>query len=305
MGFPGCIAIAIMGDIHANLEALEAVLEHADKHYPGIELYSTGDIVGYGANPKECLDIVRDRFEDIAQGNHDAAVGMDGDIPNTVLNGSGVDIALDHRGKLDDSDREFLRGLGDISVLAHNPLEEEKGPIIIAHGFPADRDKYVKQPYGIFEKLRRINGMKGFENTYVVVNGHTHVSRFWGSFEARMGPVVFGSRNDILERGLGNGNSEIYVGAEYIVEDLLDRVLPLPRDEILGFGNFFMINAGSVGQPRDKDRRAGYIVLSENKGKLGVTFHRVEYDNMKAAQKIRDAGYDARQADRLLPDPIE
>ena len=63
----------ILGDIHANLEALEAVLEDMDKQ--GVKKYvSVGDLVGYGANPIECIDIVRGRLKaTVTAGNHDFA----------------------------------------------------------------------------------------------------------------------------------------------------------------------------------------------------------------------------------------
>src|SRR3954447_10036591 len=74
---------AILGDIHANLEALEAVLDDAKKqqctHYACV-----GDIVGYNANPTECLDIVREMVMPCVKGNHDEYSSTD--HPLTMIN---------------------------------------------------------------------------------------------------------------------------------------------------------------------------------------------------------------------------
>jgi predicted phosphodiesterase len=64
---------AIISDIHGNLEALKAALADIDRH--SIKLvYCLGDVVGYGASPKECLDLVMERCEKTICGNHDQAV---------------------------------------------------------------------------------------------------------------------------------------------------------------------------------------------------------------------------------------
>ena len=64
---------AIISDIHSNIEALTTVLKDIEKR--GIQMiYCLGDVVGYGANPKECLDLVIHKTENCVQGNHDYAV---------------------------------------------------------------------------------------------------------------------------------------------------------------------------------------------------------------------------------------
>ena len=64
---------AIVSDIHANLEAFTAVLEEIDRR--GIQhIICLGDVVGYGPNPMECLDLVINRCRASLMGNHDFAV---------------------------------------------------------------------------------------------------------------------------------------------------------------------------------------------------------------------------------------
>ena len=71
--------IALFGDIHANLEALEAVLEDASKQ-GATDYVCMGDVVGYNANPKECLDIVRAMNMPCVKGNHDEYCSSEEDL---------------------------------------------------------------------------------------------------------------------------------------------------------------------------------------------------------------------------------
>ncbi|HIE05016.1 MAG TPA: metallophosphatase family protein, partial [Candidatus Latescibacteria bacterium] len=66
---------ALISDVHGNLEALQVVLHHIGKEDPD-KLICLGDLVGYGADPQKCIDMVRERTELVVAGNHDwAAVG--------------------------------------------------------------------------------------------------------------------------------------------------------------------------------------------------------------------------------------
>ena len=72
-GFYVSMQVAVLSDIHGNLPALEAVLE--DISETGVEeLWCLGDVVGYGASPTECTDLVRERCATVLVGNHDLAV---------------------------------------------------------------------------------------------------------------------------------------------------------------------------------------------------------------------------------------
>ncbi|HTF55747.1 MAG TPA: metallophosphoesterase family protein, partial [Planctomycetota bacterium] len=98
----------ILGDIHANLEALEAVLGAMEK--AGVQKYvSVGDLVGYGANPRECIDRVREADTIVVAGNHDfAAVDkLNIDFFNTYARES----ALWTRAALRDKDRDYIKSL--------------------------------------------------------------------------------------------------------------------------------------------------------------------------------------------------
>ena len=105
---------AILGDVHANLEALEAVLEALQKEKVDV-MVAVGDIVGYGADPGACLRRVREIAKIIVAGNHDfAAVGkLNIDFFNTFARQS----ALWTREQLSEADREFLRNLKLVEYL--------------------------------------------------------------------------------------------------------------------------------------------------------------------------------------------
>src|SRR5438094_7053706 len=99
---------AIFSDVHANLEALEAVMANAREHHC-THFICLGDIVGYNANPRECLEIVRDLDCPTVKGNHDeeasqaAASGDFNEIAERAMTWT--------RAQLSDEDREWLRNL--------------------------------------------------------------------------------------------------------------------------------------------------------------------------------------------------
>ena len=98
----------ILGDIHANLEAFEAVISEMERQ--GVKKFiSVGDLVGYGANPRECIDRVREIDAVVVAGNHDfAAVDkLNIDFFNTYARES----ALWTRAALRDKDRDFIKSL--------------------------------------------------------------------------------------------------------------------------------------------------------------------------------------------------
>ncbi|MBM4162404.1 MAG: metallophosphoesterase family protein [Ignavibacteria bacterium] len=122
--------LAIISDIHGNLEALTAALELIDSR--GVdEIICLGDVVGYGANPNECLDLIRQRCMVILLGNHDAAA-VDLSIANSFTMNARLS-ALWTRQALLDKNREFLQSL---------PYTKERGEIFLTHGSPYNPDEW-------------------------------------------------------------------------------------------------------------------------------------------------------------------
>lgn len=149
---------AILADIHANLEALEVVLDDTRKekctHYACL-----GDVVGYNANPKECLDIIRAMGMPCVKGNHDEYCSADDTLEG--FNPHAAEAVEWTRNQLTTEDRKWLRDLKYLRLVAsfsivHSTLD---GP----------------QRWGyVFEKLAAAASFT-YQNTTICFFGHTHV----------------------------------------------------------------------------------------------------------------------------------
>jgi len=233
---------AILSDIHANLEALTAVLEDASRQQ--IDRYvCLGDIVGYNANPKECLDIVREMNMACVKGNHDeycsGESALEGFNPQAAM-------AIEWtRNQLTPWDRQWLHDLKYVRMVMG---------FTIVH---ATLDGPQRWAY-VFDKLKAAAGFT-YQNTKLCFFGHTHV------------PVAF--VRDTSVRGGSYSKFRLEPGKKYF------------------------INVGSVGQPRDGDPRAAYVIYDSNQGTIEL--RRVNYDIETAQKKILEAGLPRRLAERL------
>jgi diadenosine tetraphosphatase ApaH/serine/threonine PP2A family protein phosphatase len=153
------VRIALLADVHANLEALGACLAHARDQ--GAEVHAfLGDLVGYGADPGPVLDLVAEHAAKgaaVVRGNHDEAVlGMKGD-----LGVSATKAVLWTRGRLAEPQLAFLRGL---------PLTARRGEALFVHATadaPADWT-YVTDP------VRAEKSLRAAEGASYVFSGHVH-----------------------------------------------------------------------------------------------------------------------------------
>jgi len=185
--------IAVFSDIHSNLEALKAVIEDMDAC--GIEQrYCLGDIVGYGANPSQCLELVRSMRCSIIQGNHDAAAGTDISLE---MMSPGARFGIEFtRKKLSAPQRRFLRGL-PVTIVAgdhqfvHASLDE-----------PADWNYVINQ----WEAQLHFS----FQERSVCFCGHTHVPAIWHQSAKGKIRVAKGTGSLRLPRG---GKALINVGS--------------------------------------------------------------------------------------------
>ncbi len=233
---------AIFGDIHANLQALEAVLSDARTqqctHY-----VCMGDIVGYNANPRECLAIVRDLECPVVKGNHDEQASM-------ITEGEGFNALAEEaiqwtREQLTDDEKGWLRELR---------LQRQVRDFTIVH---ATLDTPHKWGY-VFNQLDASTSFS-YQHTSLCFIGHTHSPKAY-------------------------------------VRDGSVRSLPI---DILALqqGKKYLINVGSVGQPRDGDWRSAYCIYDT--GSNEVELRRVEYDIEGTQKAIHAAGLPAKLADRL------
>jgi len=263
-GKSGDSGVAVFGDIHANLEALAAVLKDASKN--GIfRFVCTGDIVGYAANPSECLRRVRKLNGPVVLGNHDAYVWQEEDLKNINLE-AGLAI-LWTRKQLGEKEKTWLQARPLSMDFNEGPPGEPdrtgkwfKCACCLVHSSLPDPSawQYVMNPVQA-ERLIRA------QTADLVFFGHTHI------------PSIFAF----------NPQTEMF-SAECPAKEGIHQLDP---------GCKYLINPGSVGQPRDRDPRASYALF--NPAAATIEIRRVEYDIAATQQEIKSAGLPIRNAERL------
>jgi predicted phosphodiesterase len=224
--------IGIFSDTHSNLEALREVLERLKEERVD-RMVCLGDCVGYGANPNEVCDLVRERSAFTILGNHDAAVAGRMDYSYYY---DAARNALDlHAAQLSTKNMDWLRSL---------PYEVREGHITYCHGSPINVEEfdYVFAPEQAAKCIPEFDRLG--DVTFI---GHSHLCKAFAL-----------SREEVYE--VVAQSFQIREGMKYI------------------------ISVGSVGQPRDYDPRASYVLYDDEK--RFFEFKRVGYDVEAAAQKI-------------------
>jgi len=233
---------AILADVHGNLDALEAVLSDAEAQ--GVDrLAVAGDVVGYGAEPRACLNRLRELDAVVVRGNHDHYAGTGASM--NLFTPSAQDGILWTRKRLSHADRRFLSNLP---------------PALDADGFSL-----------VHASLRA-----PLDWAYVV-----RPAEATAAFLCQSLPICF--------------FGHVHVPFAFLMDDAVRRV---PLGELRIEENVrYLVNVGSVGQPRDRDPRAAYAIYDDDAGT--VRLRRVEYDVAAAQRKIREAGLPFRNALRL------
>jgi putative phosphoesterase len=234
--------IAIFGDIHANLPALEAAL--ADMDARGLDArYCLGDLVGYGVWPNEVVATIRSQGIPTLIGNYDQGVGNDSDDCGCAYKDAYSEalgkrsIAWSNRHTTPEH-KAYLRALPP-----QIPLQAAELRVVLVHGSPRKVNEYLFEDRPD-KSLERLLDMVEAD---VLVCGHTHLP--------------------------------------------YHRVLPSGRH---------VVNAGSVGKPKDGDPRACYVVLDAEARDLSVTFVRVAYDVERAARAIEASEMPGEYAAMLI-----
>ena len=244
----------ILSDIHANSDALEAVLAAAPAA-TWDRLVVLGDLVGYGAQPNAVVDQVR-ALDPIAviRGNHDkAACGIeDGSNFNYVAR-----LAAEWTtAALTADNLAYLRALPAGPLAIDDRVE-------ICHGAPFDEDHYI------FDTEDARCALDAASRPLCLF-GHTHL------------PVVFNRHASTLEGFVPDGRNDMPVSD-----------IPVS----MGEGIAYLVNPGSVGQPRDGDPRAAFAIYDSERSTL--TLRRVPYAVDAAQRRIMSAGLPASLANRL------
>jgi diadenosine tetraphosphatase ApaH/serine/threonine PP2A family protein phosphatase len=239
---------AVISDVHSNQPALEAVLAAIDE--VGVdEVWCLGDVVGYGAQPDACADLIQQRSAICLAGNHDLAVL--GELDIATFSETAASAVEWTRENASAATLDFLR------TLAPTGTREDVG---LFHASPNDP---------IWEYVLSIDQAEAgldAQPQRVGLIGHSHISLFF-------------TRAD----GAGHGDTQ---GAQ--AGDGAGLALA---------SGAWLLNPGSVGQPRDGDPRAAWLELDTDA--WTAHFHRVPYDVATAAETILAAGLPSQLADRL------
>jgi predicted phosphodiesterase len=235
----------IFSDIHSNLEALKSVIDAYKEE--SIDLYlCVGDVVGYGANPVECIEKTRNITTACVAGNHDwASVDK---FSCDYFNPYAKAAILWTRQQLDEQDRDFLQSL---------KLIYKNEDLTLVHG-----TLYNPQDFGYMVEGYNARDSFGLLENDICFIGHSHTA---GVF-------------------IRNQNG----GIEYTQDNLVK----------IKEGNKYIVNAGSVGQPRDGNPDSAYCVYDTDKKEVRIK--RVKYDTKTAQNKITKAGLPKILGDRLL-----
>ncbi len=238
--------IAVISDIHANVDALSAALE--DIAARDVEqIICLGDVVGYGPQPKESLDLIMEKASVTLMGNHDYAVLYE---PSNFNMGAEAACFWTRQMLEDEPDIERRNARWDFlgSLPVKHTLSGESlgvGELTFVHGSPRRPINEYIFPDDVYNNPNKIQGLfDRFRGLCFV--GHTHV------------PGVFFDAPDF------------YSSEELDMEFEVDP------------GHKALVNVGSIGQPRDRDNRASYVLIEPGV----VQFIRVSYPVETTVEKV-------------------
>jgi len=251
---------ALISDIHGNLEALEVVLDDI-KSQRITEIYCLGDIIGYGPNPRECIDRVMENCKVTLLGNHDQGAMFDPDGFNI-----GAERAIFWTREQLENPQDRENNEKRWEFLGELPRTYRSEPFLFVHGSPRNPLSEYIFPEDIYNH-RKMERLFQLVDRYCF-QGHTHV------------PGVFTE------------------GFQFYAPEEIDNEYTLGEGKV-------MINVGSVGQPRDGDNRACYVILDDGRpatngeaaaeadanapaanGPIKITYRRLVYDFETTIQKI-------------------
>jgi len=229
---------AIISDIHSNLEALQAVLKDIESQSV-TDIYCLGDVVGYGPNPRECIDLVMKHCQVVLLGNHDQGAMFDPE----GFNPSAERAIFWTRQQLELADGNRPQKEKRWEFLAERPRQHREDAHLYVHGSARNPLNEYVFPEDIYNQ-RKLERIFALVERYCF-QGHTHV------------PGIFTENYQFL--------SPEDVDSNYKLD-----------------GHKTLCNVGAVGQPRDGNWRACYVMLDDDT----IRYRRVEYDVESTIRKI-------------------
>ena len=242
------VKFAVVSDIHGNLAAFEAVLADIEKQSVD-RIYCLGDLIGYGPDPRGCIERAID-FPVNLLGNHEEAVlfGAIGFNPKAKIAIDWTREQLSLQSEAQEKNRELWNFIGNLARQHHS------GDFLFVHGSPRDptREYIFKQDFQDRAKMDEIFAAPANLDWRVCFAGHTH-------------------HPGIFEQG---GNYRFYEPAD------LDG-----RYDLSAGDSRVLVNVGSVGQPRDGDWRASYVIVDDAE----LQFCRLEYDVDRTLARFQES----------------
>ena len=245
---------AIFSDVHANLPALLKVL--AEIKCFGVDvIYCLGDVVGYGGFPSECVALVREKVNVVLQGNHDYAVALleSNSRALSFFNGPAEDACMKHAELMSTDEKEYLASLRtDIAFGVLNlGLSHGNFSNPLSWRYTMTRGEVETHP----EVYACVDDEYQYCPTLIGAIGHTH------------GPRIYAARDGLLNISCTQNPVELPLGEQK-----------------------FIVNVGSVGQPRDHDPRACWTLWEFHKNRTIVEFRRVAYNIAENADMMQKIG---------------
>jgi predicted phosphodiesterase len=234
---------AVVSDVHGNLDSLKIAMAMME---PDDRVISLGDMVGYGPNPNECVELLRDRCAHAVLGNHDLAAVENYGVE--YFNDAAREAIAWTQSVLNEESRKWLNTL---------PYELRLPEFLLVHGAPVEYFEYI---------LDKRTAASAFNRTDapLVFIGHTHIAEYW----VQQSDGSIGLKH--MQHG---GELELDPGCRYIVD------------------------VGSVGQPRDLNPEASFVFYEPEKRR--IEWVRYPYPIDQVQQKIRACRLPGYLADRL------
>jgi predicted phosphodiesterase len=258
--------LALIADIHGNLEALDAVLADIDRRAPDASLACAGDIVGYGPDPEACIARLRTRDVQCVMGNHEEMLLGKRDFSRCVY--AGVKSAIWARKRLGSEARAFLEAL---------PSSREVAPgVVVCHGDLESADTYISDPERAAAALTQLG--QQWPDAGMLVCAHTHhpaVYTVTSGFELVAPPDVRdvdGGEPCIVNPGAVGQSRDTRAVARYAMLDLETRQLSFHE---LEYDHQTTIR---------KLRRAGLVPQVVLKRPEGAVAQRIEWYKLRWAR---------------------
>jgi diadenosine tetraphosphatase ApaH/serine/threonine PP2A family protein phosphatase len=238
------VRYAVLSDIHSNLEALSVALSMIE---PTDGILCLGDTVGYGPNPNECVEIIRERATAVVLGNHDVAA-----IDNFGLayfNPAAREAMTWTQTVLTKENSDWLNSLG---------YEFRMPEFLLVHGAPVNYFEYI------LDKPAAARAFAATDAPLIFI-GHTHIAEYYA-----------------LRPDGSIDHKHLQQGGAFSLDE----------------GSRYIVNVGSIGQPRDLNPRASFAFYEP--ATRTITINRFEYPIERVQEKITEVNLPQALARRLL-----